>query len=76
MINIVEMVLLVVYVEVAMLCSIGKCSLLTAVYCGEMLSYYEDYQENERNSSYQSVVIYNRYSTYCKSSLDGSLVQV
>jgi hypothetical protein len=74
MINIVEMVLLVVYVKVAMLCSVGKGSLLTTVYCSEMLSYHENYQENERNCCYQSVVIYNCYSTYCKSSLDSSLV--
>lgn len=51
-INIVEMVLLVVNVKVTILCSIGKCSLLIAVYCSEMLSYHEDYQENERYGSY------------------------
>ena len=73
-VNIVEMVLLIVYVEIAILCSIGKGCLFVAVYCCEMLSNDQDYQENERNCSYQSVVIYNSYSANSESSLNGCLV--
>lgn len=74
MINVVEMVLLIVYVKVAVLCSVSKSGLFVAVYCCEVLSDDEDDQENERDGGYQPIVIYNSYSTNCKSSLNSSLI--